>query len=83
MTIGGLKSMSTDELWSLREEVDSVLCSKISEEKAQLDHRLRQLKPKPGAASYRNPAQPSETRVDRGKAAALAQGAIKIRQEAR
>ena len=79
MTLGELKSMSVDELWSLREKVDSVLCSKISEEKAQLDRRLRQLRtvgasrahPRrhypPVLPKYRNPAQPSETWAGRGR----------------
>jgi DNA-binding protein H-NS len=58
------KAMSVDELWSLREEIDLILCSKISEEKAQLEERLRQIK---GAASYRNPARPSETWAGRGR----------------
>jgi DNA-binding protein H-NS len=58
------KTMSIDELWSLREKIDSALCFKISEEKAQLDERLRQIN---GAASYRNPARPSETWAGRGR----------------
>jgi DNA-binding protein H-NS len=38
-----LKSMSTDELWSLHEFVSAALARKISVEKARLDQRLRQL----------------------------------------
>jgi len=38
-----LKSMSVDELWSLKELVVSVLARKISAEKARLDERLRRL----------------------------------------
>jgi DNA-binding protein H-NS len=73
-----LDSMSTDELWSLHEQITRVLSSKLAEEKAQLERKLRQL----GAASfrgrkrrpyppvlpkYRNPAHPSETWAGRGK----------------
>jgi DNA-binding protein H-NS len=79
MTLGELKSMSVDELWCLREKVDAVLCSKISDEKAQLDRRLRQLRTvgvtrsharrryPPVLPKYRNPAQPSETWAGRGR----------------
>src|ERR1700694_6257632 len=38
-----LKSMSANELWSLRELVAAVLPTKISAEKTRLDERLRQL----------------------------------------
>ena len=73
-----LDSMSTDELWSLHEEITRVLSSKLAEEKAQLEAKLRRL----GAASrrdrkrrlyppvlpkFRNPARPSETWAGRGK----------------
>src|SRR6266550_9085077 len=37
------ESMSVDELWSLQEQVVSVLVRRISAEKARLDQRLRQL----------------------------------------
>jgi DNA-binding protein H-NS len=37
------KSMSVDELWSLQENVVSLLVSRMSEEKSRLDQRLRQL----------------------------------------
>jgi DNA-binding protein H-NS len=59
-----IKAMSIDELWSIREQIDSVLCSKISEEKAHLDERLRQIN---GVAFYRNPARPSATWAGRGR----------------
>jgi DNA-binding protein H-NS len=78
-----LKSMSVDELWSLRAQLRSVLAGKISAEKAQLDQRLRQLRmgavPRHTKMShaprhypqvfpkYRNPAEPSETWAGRGK----------------
>ena len=38
-----LGSLSLDELWSLREQVDEILARRISAEKAALDRRLRQL----------------------------------------
>src|SRR5258705_11182387 len=71
-----LKSMSVDELWSLRELVSAALARKISAETARLDQRLRQLGLGAGAHNvkgyarrpysqvypkYRNPAEPSET----------------------
>jgi DNA-binding protein H-NS len=78
MKTGNLDSMSTDELWSLYEQIMRILSSKIAEEKAQLEEKLNKL----GAASphdrkrrpyppvlpkYRNPAHPSETWAGRGK----------------
>jgi DNA-binding protein H-NS len=73
-----LKSMSLDELWSLRESVNSELGRKIAAEKARLDHRLRQLclNENIGAVrrvyppvnpKYANPARPSETWSGRGR----------------
>jgi DNA-binding protein H-NS len=38
-----LKSMSVDELWSLRTLLISVLTGKMSAEKAKIDRQLRQL----------------------------------------
>jgi DNA-binding protein H-NS len=38
-----LESMSVDELWSLYEQVSSVLARKMAAEKARLDQRLQQL----------------------------------------
>jgi DNA-binding protein H-NS len=43
MTKQDLKSMSVDELWSLHERVTLTLARKITDEKSQLDRRLRQL----------------------------------------
>jgi DNA-binding protein H-NS len=43
MTKQDLKSMSVDELWSLHELVTQALTRKITDEKSQLDRRLRQL----------------------------------------
>jgi DNA-binding protein H-NS len=46
-----LQSMSTDELWSLHEQVVSTLARKILEEKAKLEERLRRLESRAGAVS--------------------------------
>jgi len=76
-----LNSMSVDELWSLHQFVASELARKISDEKARLDQRLRQLglgaephnmsqarRPYPKVfPKYSNPANPSETWAGRGK----------------
>ena len=83
MTREDLKSMSLEALWSLHEQVNSVLASKIVAEKAQLERRLQQLGQAPSVAAkktsherrpypqvfpkYRNPAQPGETWAGRGK----------------
>lgn len=81
MKLHDLKSMPTDELWSLQELITSELVGRISAEKARLEQRLRQLGQRPAADSasharrpypqvfpkYRNPAQPSETWAGRGK----------------
>jgi len=39
-----LNSMSIEELWSLHEQLDSVLASKLSAEKAELEKKLGQRK---------------------------------------
>jgi DNA-binding protein H-NS len=78
-----LESMSVDELWSLHEQVASVLTRKLSAEKELLEQRLREIgqstagrakevshtrRPYPQVfPKYRNPAQPSETWAGRGK----------------
>jgi DNA-binding protein H-NS len=78
MKTDNLNSMSTDELWSLHEKITLVLSSKLAEEKAQLEGRLRKLgtaspidrkqRPYPPVLpKYRNPARPSETWAGRGK----------------
>jgi DNA-binding protein H-NS len=77
-----LRSMSIEELWALHLEITSVLASRISAEKTQLEQRLKQLQSR-GASNgklrherrpypqvfpkYRNPAEPSETWAGRGK----------------
>ena len=78
MKTGNLNSMSTDELWSLHEKITLVLSSKLAEEKAQLEGKLRKLEASspryrkrcpypPVRRKYRNPARPSETWAGRGK----------------
>src|SRR6266576_2746561 len=77
-----LKSMTINELWALHLEITSVLASRISAEKNQLEQRLKQLqssgtsngkfrherRPYPQVfPKYRNPAEPSETWAGRGK----------------
>jgi DNA-binding protein H-NS len=79
MKTNKLDSMSTDELWSLHEQIDSILSFKISAEKAQLERKLKQLKVAvsstktnrrpypPVPPKFRNPVRPSETWAGRGK----------------
>jgi len=72
---GNLESMSTDDLWSLHQQLVPILSSKISEEVARLEKRLGQLREvyteqrsnSPVLAKFRNPMQPSETWTGRGK----------------
>ena len=81
MKANDLRSMSVDELWTLHEEISSVLARRLAEEKAALENRLRQLRPistndrLPHARrpypqvlpKFRNPAHPTETWSGRGK----------------
>ena len=83
MNLQDFKSMSADELWSLHEQVTSILAREISAEKARLEQRLRQLgqgvpmsdehvsrarRPYPKVVpKFRNPRRPSETWAGRGK----------------
>jgi DNA-binding protein H-NS len=76
-----LKSMSSDELWGLYEEVAATLAGKIAAEKARLMERLRKLesvalvssmgtmrRPYPRALpKYQNPKNPAETWSGRSK----------------
>jgi DNA-binding protein H-NS len=76
-----LRSMAIDELWSLHEQVSSILARKISEEKAKLEKRLRTLeipvnaigphrprRPYPKVLpKYQNPKNPAEKWSGRGK----------------
>ena len=41
--------MSVDELWRLREEIDSILPAKIEAEKQELEYRLAGAKPRSGS----------------------------------
>jgi DNA-binding protein H-NS len=73
------KSMSTDELWNLHEEIISTLARRIAAEKAQLEERLRKIgsnvisldrkrRPYPEVVpKYQNPQDPGETWSGRGK----------------
>jgi DNA-binding protein H-NS len=79
MRTNNLESMSVNELWSLHEQVNSLLSSKISAEKARLEAKLRQLsgavtsietprRPYPKVLpKFRNPKNRSETWAGRGK----------------
>ena len=81
MKANDLRLMSVDELWTLHEEISSILERRLAEEKAALERRLRQLKPDSVSnglqrarrpyprvlPKFRNPAQPAETWSGRGK----------------
>jgi len=73
-----IESMSTEELWSLYEQISSTLALKIAEEKAKLEERLRKIlptgkvdrvrRPYPSVLpKYRNPQNDAETWSGRGK----------------
>ena len=74
-----LKSMSIDELWSLHEQVNSLLASKMLAEKSRLEAKLRRLSGEvippetarrpypPVRPKFRNPVEPSQTWAGRGK----------------
>jgi len=74
-----LKSMSTDELWELHEEVGFQLIQKIQAERTKLEQWLRQLegadkdlgrsrRPYPPVPpKYRNPENPMQIWSGRGK----------------
>jgi DNA-binding protein H-NS len=71
--------MSLETLWQLHGQIEAILRSKLAQEKARLDQRLRRLKtgnlpsgrgkrPHPFVApKFQNPDRPSETWVGRGK----------------
>ena len=83
MNRNNFKSMSTDELWALHEEVAARLATSLLAEKRLLEDRLKQLKggiesereksstgrrPYPTVVpKFRNPDRPSETWAGRGK----------------
>ena len=74
-----LEMMSVDNLWSLREEVRTILSTRLGAEKQKLelrlarlngpiDHKQRARRPYPKVhPKYRNPTRPSETWSGRGK----------------
>jgi len=74
-----LKSMSSDQLWNLHEELVAELSRKIAAEKSRLDERLHELGPAGGKLmherrpypkvlpKYRNPENPAETWAGRGR----------------
>ena len=83
MNRNDFKSMSTDELWALHQEVAARLAISLLAEKRLLEDRLKQLKggieteraksstgrrPYPTVVpKFRNPDRPSETWAGRGK----------------
>lgn len=81
MNSNDFEGMPLDDLWSLHEQICSVLETKIKDEKRKLEHRLdelsrtsvaapadiRQHRPSPkGEPKYRNPEDPSMTWSGRG-----------------
>lgn len=81
MKMQEIGSMSVDQLWSLREKLNSALTRKIVTEKQRLDQRLQKLAPSACNENirpirrayprvfpkYANPSQPRETWSGRGK----------------
>jgi DNA-binding protein H-NS len=82
MTKDDFERMSIDDLWSLHEQICSVLETKIKDEKRKLEHRLdelvrrsvaaqtdiRQTRPsQKGEPKFRNPDDPSITWSGRGR----------------
>ena len=81
MNTDHLNSLSLNELWTLHEEVATILEEKILAEKARLEERLRKIgmaheatridrkrRPYPPVRpKYRNPKNPAETWSGRGK----------------
>ena len=73
------KSLSSDELWVLHEEISAKLSAKLTAEKEMLDRRLGRLgveaataaperRPYPPVSpKFKNPEQPLETWAGRGK----------------
>ena len=81
MEADAFKSMSTDEMWHLHEQMTSILARKMAEETAKLEERLRRLENARGAIGpnqprraypkvlpkYQNPKNNAETWSGRGK----------------
>jgi DNA-binding protein H-NS len=76
------RAMPLDELWALREKIDSLLTTKVEAEKRELEQRLDTLKRKFGHSTngdrrrrpypkvlpkFQNPKQPSQTWAGRGR----------------
>jgi DNA-binding protein H-NS len=95
MKVADLKSMSVDELWSLHEQVDAILASKIEEEKQRLDRQLRLIthrrvsrnrerRPYPAVAPKYRKSHTALGNLGRpGQPASLAQGAASLRKKIR
>ena len=73
-----LVAMSTNQLWTLHQELTAELCQKIAARKIKLEERLRRLDPAAGSLvgirayprvlpKYRNPSNPLETWAGRGR----------------
>jgi DNA-binding protein H-NS len=58
MEADAFKSMSTDEMWHLHEQMTSILARKMAEEKAKLEERLRRLENARGAIGPNRPRVP-------------------------
>jgi len=82
MEADAFKSMSTDEMWHLHEQMTSILARKMAEETAKLEERLRRLENANSAIGsnrpprraypkvlpkYQNPKNTAETWPGRGK----------------
>jgi DNA-binding protein H-NS len=68
-----LRTMTTNQLWTLHQELVADLCKRLAARKIRLEERLRQLKLAAGRPhsrvlpKYRNPSNPFETWAGRGK----------------
>ena len=68
MNQNNLKSMSTDELWALHEEVTAKLAVTLIAEKRVLERTKSGRRPYPTVVpKFQNPDRPSETWAGRGK----------------
>lgn len=57
-----LTSMSVDELWSLREEIDAILSARILDQKRELEKQLAILRPGVESANSLTELRPSKAR---------------------
>jgi DNA-binding protein H-NS len=76
METNDLRSMPLEELWKLHEELIVRLGSRLAAEKAKLEKRLRELRPRDRRMrrpypkvfpKYQNPKNPTETWSGRGR----------------